>query len=169
MQTEKLIRKAQDGDLSALNELIRAYYDSVFSYCYHHVGNRQTAEDLCHDTFCSVLENLENYHHVGKFQNYLYVVAGNKCKNYYKKHREELVSEIPEQIQSFSGEDEKEGIRDLVRRLPEEFREAVMLRFYQDLDYRSIARIIGCSVSTAKYRVKRALAMLKSEWERSGQ
>ena len=148
MQTEKLIRMAQRGDKSALDKLIRLYYDSIFSYCYHHVGNRQEAEDLCHDTFCSVLENLEDYHHIGKFQNYLYVVARNKCKNYYKKHRELLMENLPEQTQTLF-----------------ELQEVIILRFYQDLNYRSIAQIMGYSLSTAKYRVKKALLIIKNEWE----
>lgn len=165
MQTGKLIRMAQRGDKSALDKLIRLYYDSVFSYCYHHVGNRQEAEDLCHDTFCSVLENLENYHHVGKFQNYLYVIAGNKCKNYYKKHRELLMETLPEQTQTLFEIEEGEEIKDLVRLLPEELQEVIILRFYQNLNYRSIAQIMGCSISTAKYRVKKALLIIKNEWE----
>lgn len=169
MQTDRLIRKAQAGDKEALEKLIRIYYDSVFLYCYHHVADKRAAEDLCHDTFCSVLENLENYHHVGKFQNYLYVVAGNKCKNYYKKHREILMGSLPEQEQSFSETEEREGVKDLVERLPEELREAVVLRFYQSLHYHEIAKITGSSISTVKYRVKRALFIMKNEWERGGE
>lgn len=165
MQTEKLIRMAQRGDKSALDKLIRLYYDSIFSYCYHHVGNRQEAEDLCHDTFCSVLENLEDYHHIGKFQNYLYVVARNKCKNYYKKHRELLMENLPEQTQTFFEVEEGMEINDLVKSLPEELQEVIILRFYQDLNYRSIAQIMGYSLSTAKYRVKKALLIIKNEWE----
>lgn len=60
MIDEHLIRCAQDGDKAALEKLISRHYDRIYQYCYHHVGERQSAEDLCQETFVSMLEHIEN-------------------------------------------------------------------------------------------------------------
>lgn len=160
MTDEALLHRAQSGDKDALEELVRRYYDKIYAYCFHHTGDRQTAEDLCQETFCSMLEHLEEYRHYGRFANYLYVIAGNKCKDFYKK-KKPLYCEIVPEEENVSAADEEISMRELVHKLPRELEEVVILRFYQDLRYRDIARILRISSSLVKYRVKKAVALLK--------
>ncbi|MCM1261529.1 MAG: RNA polymerase sigma factor [Butyrivibrio sp.] len=142
-----------------LEKIIRKYYDEIFRYCYHHVESRAVAEDLCQDTFVSFIERYEDYRHEGKVKNYLYVIAKNKCRDYYKKKTPLLIDEITEQE---SGEcmEETVVIRQMVMSLPEEFREAVILRYFQNFRYSDIAAFFNVSPSLAKYRVKRGLELL---------
>ena len=142
-----------------LEKIIRKYYDEIFRYCYHHVASRAVAEDLCQDTFVSFIEHYEGYRHEGKVKNYLYVIAKNKCRDYYKKKTPLLIGEIAEQE---SGEciEEAVVIRQMVMSLPEEFREAIILRYFQNLRYSDIAAFFNVSPSLAKYRVKRGLELL---------
>lgn len=163
MLDEYLIRRAQAGDRDALDRLVRRYYEKIYAYCSRHVGEKQAAEDLCQDTFVSMLEHIEDYRHYDKFQNYLYVVAGNKCRDFYRRKKPLCCAEVPEQ--PTAGSEEELLMRELVRKLPEELREAVMLRFYQELKYSDIAKILGISASLAKYRVKKAVACLREELE----
>lgn len=165
MTDEALLRRARSGDKDALEGLVQRYYDNIYSYCFHHVGDRQAAEDLCQETFCSMLEHLEEYRHYDRFGNYLYVIAGNKCRDFYKKKRPLYCEAIPEGEGSMSAADEEISMRELVHRLPKELEEVVILRFYQDLRYQDIARILGVSSSLVKYRVKRAVALLKEACE----
>lgn len=74
--------------------MLTAYYDEIFRYCYHHVGSRETAEDLCQDTFVSFLEHKSDYHSRGKLKNYLYTIARNKCIDYHRKNRAGLYGNI---------------------------------------------------------------------------
>jgi len=143
--------------------MIRKYYDEIFLYCYHHVGNRAAAEDLCQDTFVSLIEHYAEYHHIGKMKNYLYTIAGNKCKDFYRKNGPILMEELPEQG---TGEclEELVVIQQMVLGLPDELREAVVLRYFQNLKYTDIASILKISPSLAKYRVKKGLEQL-SEME----
>lgn len=118
-----------------------------------------------------MLEHLDEYRHYGKFQNYLYVIARNKCKDFYKKKKSIYYNEIPEheiaKMQVF-GTENTILLRELVHHLPKELEEAVILRFYQDLKYQDIAKILNISNSTAKYRVKKAIGLLREELKRSG-
>lgn len=142
-----------------LEKTIRKYYDEIFRYCYHCVGNRAAAEDLCQDTFVSFIEHYEEYRHIGRTKNYLYTIAGNKCKDFYRKKVPVPMEELPEQG---TGEclEELAVIRQMVANLPEELREAIVLRYFQNLKYADIASILKISPSLAKYRVKRGLEQL---------
>lgn len=146
-----------------LEKIIRKYYDEIFRYCYHHVASRAMAEDLCQDTFVSFIEHYGEYRHEGKTKNYLYTIAKNKCKDYYKKKTPLFIEKVPEQEAAQSIE-ESIIIKQMVMNLPEEFREAVMLRYFQNLRYKDIADILKVSPSLVKYRVKKGLELL-SEME----
>lgn len=165
LMDEYLIRSAQNGNKEALDKLIRRYYDSIYRYCLHHVGDKHVAEDLCQETFVSMIKQIDNYRHFDKFQNFLYVIAGNKCKDFYKKKKPLYLEDVPEQVQETNGKEEQILIQELVHVLPKELQEVVILRFYQELKYRDIADILQITVSGAKYRVKRAVEMLRIEME----
>ena len=171
MRDEYLIRHAQAGDKNALEKLIRRYYDKIYSYCFHHVNDCGTAEDICQETFCSVLEHLDKYRHYDKFQNYLYVVAGNKCKDFFKKKKPLYFDDIPEgEVKEADGQFPKDEdmilMKELVHQLPRELEEVIILRFYQELKYQDIAGILQISNSLVKYRVKKAIECLRSELEK---
>lgn len=142
-----------------LEKIIRKYYDEIFRYCFHHVDSRTIAEDLCQDTFVSFIEHYGEYHPMGKTRNYLYTIAGNKCRDYYKKKRPLCVENIPEQ-ETVQRMEEALLMKQMVMSLPEECREAVVLRYFQDMRYSDIAAVLGISLSLAKYRVKRGLELL---------
>lgn len=165
---EYLIRCAQNGNRDALDKLIRRYYDSIYNYCFHHVQDKYMAQDLCQETFVSMLDHIEDYRHYDKFQNYLYVIAGNKCRDFYKKKKPLFLEDMPEQKQESVESEEQILIKELVHKLPKEFQEVVILRFYQELKIKDIADILQITVSLVKYRLKRAVEMLREEMERSG-
>ncbi len=167
MIDEYLIRCAQNGDKDALNKLIGRYYDKIYTYCYHHTGNIQSAEDLCQDTFCSMLNHIEEYRHYNKFQNYLYIIAGNKCKDYYKKKKPIYLDEIPENITQTCELETDYEMKEFVNTLPSELKEVIILRFYQELKFQDIANILHISNSLVKYRVKKAISLLQEGIERS--
>lgn len=142
--------------------MLTKYYDEIFRYCYHHVGSREIAEDLCQDTFLCFLEHRSDYQSRGKLKNYLYTIARNKCIDHYKKAVPIYMDELPEQIEENRFESSAE-IADLVGKLPEDLKEVIILRFFQELKYREIANIMGIGVSKTKYLVAKALELLEKE------
>lgn len=142
-----------------LEKIIRKYYDEIFRYCYHHVDSRAVAEDLCQDTFVSFIEHYQQYRHMGKTRNYLYTIAGNKCRDYYRKKMPLFMAEVPEQ-ETEQHIEEAVIIKQMVMSLPEAFREAVVLRYFQNMRYQDMAAVLGISLSLTKYRVKKGLELL---------
>lgn len=146
-----------------LEKIIRQHYDAIFRYCYHYTGNCAAAEDLCQDTFVSFIAHYAQMRNMGKAKNCLYTIAKNKCRDYYKKKAPILMEEVPEREEEECME-ELVIVRQMIMSLPEVFREAVVLRYFQNLKYPEIAAILGVSLSLAKYRVKKGLELL-SEME----
>lgn len=142
-----------------LEKIIRKYYDEIFRYCYHHVESSAVAEDLCQDTFVSFIEHYGSYRQEGKTKNYLYTIAKNKCKDHYKKLRPLIMENVPKQEEGARMEEEV-AVKHMVMSLPEELREAIVLRYFQELKYADIAAIQKISSSLAKYRVKKGLELL---------
>lgn len=159
------IRKAQSGDVESMNRLFDRYYDAVYSYCYRHVKHKETAQDLTQEVFLRVCRTMGDYRHYGKFENFLYVIAGNLCKDYYKKcvvySLDEL--EVPKTETGFARSEDQIVMEQAITALPELEREIVYLRFYQDLKIKDIAKILDLGLSTTKYHLKKAQEQLAQE------
>lgn len=161
-----LVRRARDGDEEACEKLVKKYYPSIYQYCLLHISDRYEAQDLTQEVFTSFFANLSRYREYGKAKNYLYTIAVNTTKNYYKKKKDLPVEEIPESGQKNS--EEMSGrleIEQAVRNLPEEIRETAILFFFQELKQKEIANLLHISLSLVKYRIGRARELLKEELE----
>ena len=80
-----LVHLARAGDEDACEKLVKKYYSSIYQYCLLHINDPYEAEDLTQEVFTRFFSNLYRYKEYGKVKNYLYTIAGNTVKNYYKK------------------------------------------------------------------------------------
>ena len=78
----------KQGDDNAFDLFVHKYYQEILSYCHHHCFDKTYAEDLTQETFIRFFTRLPDYHYKGKTLNYLYTIAGNLCKDYLKKTKE---------------------------------------------------------------------------------
>ncbi len=155
-----LIRRMKQGDEDAIEEFIRKYYPVILRYCHTHISDRGYAEDMTQEVFFRFFRNLSNYRHYAKAANYLYVIAGNCCKDYYKQQREIPTDSLPEEAAE-EGLEALMEIRLAVQALPEEFREAAILFFLQERRQRDIAKILGIGLPLVKYRIRRSKELLR--------
>ncbi len=88
-----LIKKMKMGNETAIDTFVRKYYPAIFRYCLFHINDRGYAQDLTQETFVKFFTNFDKYVHSGKALNYLYVIAGNACKDYYRK-KSRAVTEV---------------------------------------------------------------------------
>lgn len=181
MREDKLIRRIEQGDVTAADELIERYYPEILKYCIWHAPNQTLAEDAVQETFLKAIRYMNRYVHRGKFRAFLYKIAANTCIDMWRKQG--MTKEYPEgmlieqmQIQKEisyeeSGFDEVQALLDLQRIisiLPEEQREIVILRFGHDLTIREIANITGIPFRTVQSRIRLALKKLKMEYGKEG-
>ncbi len=83
-----LVMRMKDGDDEAIEEFVRKYYPAVLRYCMLRIDDAGYALDAVQDTFERFFRNFARYRHYGKAVNYLYVIAGNVCRDYYRNRRE---------------------------------------------------------------------------------
>ncbi|MFR8430574.1 RNA polymerase sigma factor, partial [Evtepia sp.] len=77
-----LIRRMNQGDDEAIEAFVRKYYPQILGYCCYHLRHRQDGEDVTQETFARFFASLDRYRHYGKAANYLYVIAGNLCRDH---------------------------------------------------------------------------------------
>ena len=164
-EDRRLIHRMRQGDDSAIEEFVRKYYPAILRYCRVHIRDSGYAEDMAQETFAHFFRSLPQYRHYGKAANYLYVIAGNCCRDHCRKHQELPLEALPES--AADSLEERMDVRLAMTRLPKEYREAAYLFFVQGLPQARIAKILGIGIPLVKYRIKRArtllAALLKTE------
>lgn len=170
-----LIRRIKSGDPEAWEELVNKYYNQIFSFCVRRcLGNRTLAADLTQDIFLKVIENIENYKFRGKFFNYLFTITVNVCNNYYNKKKltqyeldEEVINVGSEIIMTnIITRENKNQIQLALNTLPAIQREALILKYYHDLNVKTIAKITKTSVPTSQSRIYQGLKKLRELLDR---
>lgn len=156
-----LLHRMQIGDDQAIESFVRKYYPQILRYCHLHIKDSGFAEDLTQETFARFFRTLYQYQHYGKAANYLYVIAGNLCRDYYRKPEELPMEELPERpVCLMESLDLRMDVQMALERLPQELREVTILYFFQEVRQKEIARILGIGLPLVKYRIKRAKELL---------
>ncbi len=168
---DQWIKRMEQGDERAVDELVESYYPEILRYCLWHAPNKDLAEDAAQETFLKMIRYFDRYTHRGRFRPFLYRIAANTCVDLWRKERDQDIS-----LEDMTAEPEYEDpelaameLRQLVRGLPEELREIVLLRFGQDLTLREIAQVVDLPLRTVQSRLRSALKRLKKEFEEGGQ
>ena len=156
-----LIQKAKNGDREAGEHLVKKYYSAIYQYCILHIHDCHEAEDMTQETFVRFFESLKTYQECGKAKNYLYCIAGNIVRNYYRKRKAMPIAELPEGANNVMKDIEiRMEIEEAVDSLPNELKEVVILFFFQGLRQREIAELMNIKLSLVKYRIGRAKRLL---------
>ena len=161
-------------DKEYTDRLIRKNYADIYAYCFRRLGHRETAEDLTQETFLRIMGSVERYREYGKIKNYLYVIAGNVIRDYYRKPKEISAEDDMENAgasMTDAGVEqaaERMEIREALAGLESPDREIVILRYYQELKIKDIAAVTGMPASTVRYRLKTAEKELRRMLEKGG-
>ena len=156
-----LIRRMKSGDDTAIETFVRKYYPSILRYCYLHMKDKNYAEDVTQEVFARFFRTLNQYQHYGKAQNYLYVIAANICRDYYRKPNVLQIDNLEDQpIYEMDSTDLRIDIRQALEKLPVEIRDVTILYFFQNVKQKEIAKILGIGLPLVKYRIKRAKKLL---------
>ena len=157
-----LLHRMRHGDDQAIEDFVRKYYPMILRYCHLHIQDIGYAEDLTQETFARFFRTLSQYQHYDKAANYLYVIAGNLCRDYHKKPGEIPMEELPKQpVYQMETLDLRLDVHWALDQLPAELREVTILYFFQELKQKEIARILGIGLPLVKYRIRRAKELLE--------
>lgn len=166
MNDDELVEQIRLGDENAAEILINRYYAAILRYCKRHCFNQEKAEDLTQETFMKLFKNLSQYQGKRKFKAYLYTIASHLCIDESRKievYSLENEEEIRYECDEMCRIENKSEINYLLNALSPEQREAVILRFGEQLGFREIAKVMGCNMRTAQSRVRNALKIMRKE------
>lgn len=177
MSDAELVRQARAGGKEAYAELVRRWAGRVTALCHARVGNAHLADDLAQETLLRGLRALSSLSDPERFGAWLCGIALRICLDHCKspKNKQVPFSVLDDQHQPanylahagdssltiLEREEERQLLLTQVERLPGEYRQVLMLFYYQDITYREIADLLGVSVPTVNARLTRARAMLR--------
>lgn len=184
LRERMLIRRLQQRDERAFEEMVRLYQHKVYNLVYRMLGNQHEAEDVAQEVFVTVFKAIGTFRGEAKFSTWLYRIAANHCKNRMKylgrrfhKATGELDEAAERELQEaqpsamrphtdgpdavLEGLELERTVQAGIAQLDEEHRVLVILRDVEDLSYEEIASITGLELGTVKSRLHRARNQLK--------
>jgi RNA polymerase sigma-70 factor (ECF subfamily) len=173
---EEILARASQGDRDAFGQLYERYVERIFNYVYYRTGNTHDAEDLTARVFQRAMKHVVNYTDRGvPFSAWLYRIAHNLVANWHRdrnRKQEIPLDDIP--ILPAKGEhpernlvksQEQESLLKMIRTLPPERQNLLILKFVEDLSNAEIGAIMGRSEGAVKSLYHRTLLALRDQLE----
>lgn len=169
---EEIIARSK-RDPNAFGELYEKYFDRIFYFIYRQTDDEDLAGDLCSQTFINVLNNLPRYQLRGlPFSAWLYKIASNEVKKYYRKTKNKVVFSLEEgKVKELIDQTDDGWTEETLRKLmtymtdlPTDMLQVLELRFFENKDFKEIAFILDMTESGAKMRTYRALDKLRKNF-----
>lgn len=146
--------------------------DTIFRLCYGKTGSREEAKDMTQETFVRVWQRLaKGGQEIENLPAFLFTVARNLIKDYYKKKKPILEHDLPEGVLervpaaavSFGAGAEYALALKALSHLPDDYRETVVLHLIEGLSISEVADVLGERPNTISVRLKRALEKLRAQ------
>ncbi len=173
-KSDLLVARLKEGDQKAAAELVDAYYEAIYLYMRRLGHGRGVSEDLTQETFMQVWRRIGQLREAGAFNSWLYRIAGNMSRRYWRRHKGQKAVNIDdfEFSDGSDGEWEKaehleqlSRLNDAVAGLSVKLRQVVVLHYMQHLTISEAADVLGLRQGTFKSRLNRALEALRKQFE----
>jgi RNA polymerase sigma-70 factor, ECF subfamily len=176
---EELMLRFQKDDMMAFDLLVLRYKDPLMNFIYRFIGNSDDAADILQETFLRLYRKKHLYETIARFSTWIYTIAGNLAKSELRKpHRrlgmpmyrkdddnEEHEISFPDKgplpDRTADSAVKSKLIQDALLKINPDFREAVIMRDIQDLEYEEIAAILDLPLGTVKSRINRGRTQLQ--------
>lgn len=170
------------GDESSLEILIKRHKQRIYSFIYSKVFDRDIAEDVFQDTFIKVIRTLKRgkYNEEGKFLPWVMRIAHNLVIDHFRKNNRmpkfdnsgdfdifSVISDNSLNAEKVMVKEQVEAdVRRLIDELPEDQKEVLVMRMYNDMSFKEISERTGVSINTALGRMRYALINMRKVIEK---
>ena len=175
-----LVKRAQDGDMDAFEDLVKKYEARAFSIASRMLAYSEDAKDAAQDAFLKAYRSLKNFRGDSKFSTWFYRIINNVCLDYLRRRDrrelsldyesgvedgETISMEIPSDIDVETVVEDGEFrflVQKAINSLPSRHRIMIVMRDVQDLSYMEISELLGLPEGTVKSRLNRARGYLRT-------
>lgn len=179
LSDEELMGRFQGDDVQAFNILVDRYKNQLLNFIFRFIGDYTVAEDLVQETFLRLYKKKHYYKEIAKFSTWIYTIAGNLAKSELRRKKRRTFFSISnasnddhdfDLLDPDSNPMEKTEtsmtmieIQNAIDKLPEHFKEVVLMRDVQELSYEEIADALKIPLGTVKSRVNRGRIKLQEQ------
>jgi len=175
------VRRVQEGDVSAFDQLILKYRERLFSIIYNMTSNREDAADLTQEAFIKAFRSINRFKAKASFFTWLYRIAVNATLTHLKKNRMrrffsfenineevghsdivEILAERTNSEKSALLHELQEKLNEALHKLSPKHRAVVVLFEIEGLSHHEISEVVGCSVGTVRSRLHYAKQQLQA-------
>lgn len=178
-----LVKNYIDGDENALSILINRHKQKIYSFIYSKIFDKDITEDIFQDTFIKVIRTLKmgKYNEEGKFLPWVMRISHNLVIDHFRKNNRMPKFDNTGEFSIFSvlgdpalnaekqliKEQVEDDLRRLIEELPEDQKEVLIMRMYNDMSFKDISDKTGVSINTALGRMRYALINLRKVIEKN--
>jgi RNA polymerase sigma factor (sigma-70 family) len=167
-----LVRRAQNGEMSAYDDLVQRYQERIYATIYHMTSNHEDANDLAQETFIKAYQALKSFKGGSSFYTWVYRIAVNKTINFLKQRKNRVQMSLndldmnaehdPDLVALISDKTPRrdagmaelqEKLNEAMQKLSEYHRLVVTLHDVQGLSHEEIAKIMDCNIGTVRSRL----------------
>lgn len=182
--TQRIARGLRQKDLALLHDLVEQYQFRLVRYLIYLLGRRDPVDDLVQETWLHVLERGSSYNGRSRFEPWLFTIARNLTIDHLRKRRifsldsqhssdhpepdrepQPLVSTDPSPFELAARTEDAERLAHTLQTLEPIYREALVLRFQEDLSLQEMSTVMGVPLTTVSSRIYRGLATLRAQME----
>lgn len=172
-----LVKNYMSGDENALTTLINRHQTKIYSFIYSKISDRDISDDIFQDTFIKVIKTLKSnsYNEEGKFLPWVMRIAHNLIIDHFRRNKKMPLFRETEEFSIFSlmtdksltienqmiSDQVERDLRKIIEELPEDQKEVLVMRMYQDLSFKEISELTGVSINTALGRMRYAILNLR--------
>ena len=182
-----LVKAAQAGDMTAFEELVVRHRDKIYARAYSMMRNEEEAVDLSQEAWVKGWQRLVQFHGESSFGTWMTRIVINLCLDQLRKHKRQRTESIEEMNEDSGGVErqmpvvtvnptaglERSELRQRIDRalgqLSHEHRTVLILHEFEELEYKEIAKVMGCSIGTVMSRLfyaRRKMAALMTDVRR---
>lgn len=176
MSDEKLMSLVKKGKLDALSELFERYHVKLFNFFLRLTQDASLSEDLVQNVFERIIKYRQSYRGDASFKAWMYQIARNVRIDHYRLNRVKIDDAVqPGQLNLATGTHHEEmekrernqELEKAIMRLQPEYREVLLLGWFEKMSYAEVAEIMGLTVSNVKVRIHRAIKQLRSHYNKT--
>jgi RNA polymerase sigma-70 factor (ECF subfamily) len=166
-----LVEEFTKGRKRSFSEILKLLSSDIINLAYRYTYNLEDAKDIFQEVSFKIFKHLKSFKKKAKFSTWVYRITVNSCIDFLRKRKDSLEirdnllesESYPQEI--IDEQDKKNAIKEAIEKLPKAQKNVFILRHYQGLKISQISKILGCSQSTVKTHLARAIDNLRKTLE----